>query len=103
MLQLTRLSAGLRHVRGRLSVRSSTDSFPPIDGSLTSLANLLHYYGEAGGTAAQLLLHDGQWGGEMIDMLARYGRGLPAALIPMRCILLAGSDMTCWPGRDPGI
>ena len=70
-------------------------AFPPIDGSLTSLANLLHYYGEAGGTAAQLLLHDGQWGGEMIDMLARYGRGLPAALIPyeMHSVGRVGHDL----------
>ena len=74
MLRLTRLSAGLRHVRGRCPSGAAQTAFPPIDGSLTSLANLLHYYNEAGGTAAQLLLHDGQWGGEMIDMLARYGR-----------------------------
>ena len=29
-----------------------------------------------------LLVHDGQWGKEMIDMLARYGKGLPDRLIP---------------------
>ena len=57
-------------------------AFPPIDASLTSLANLHRYYTDAGGKDAMLLVHDGQWGKEMIDMLARYGKGLPDRLIP---------------------
>lgn len=70
-------------------------AFPPIDSILTSLANLQHYYSEASGTAAQLLLHDGQWGNEMIDMIARYGKGLPAALIPykMHSVGRVGHDL----------
>ena len=56
-------------------------AFPPIDASLTSLANLHRYYTDAGD--GMLLVHDGQWGKEMIDMLARYGKGLPDRLIPL--------------------
>ena len=70
-------------------------AFPPIDATLGGLANLHRYYSEAGGTAAQLLLHDGQWGVEMIDMLARYGKGLPAAMIPyeMHSVGRVGHDL----------
>ena len=57
-------------------------AFPPIDTSLTSLANLQRYYTDAGGSEAMLLVHDGQWGKEMIEMLARHGKGLPENLIP---------------------
>lgn len=70
-------------------------AFPAIDTSLTSLANLHRYYTEAGGKGAMLLVHDGQWGGEMIEMLARYGKGLPAALLPyeMHSVGRTGHDM----------
>ena len=70
-------------------------AFPPIDATLTGLANLHRYYSEAGGTAAQLLLHDGQWGVEMIDTLARFGKGLPAAMIPheMHSVGRVGHEM----------
>src|SRR3546814_132233 len=37
---------------------------------------------EAGGKRATLLLHDGKHGSEMIGMMARFGRGLPAQVLP---------------------
>ncbi len=40
-------------------------------------------YRGAGGKAPRLLVHDGEFGGEMISLNARYGRGLPADVIPL--------------------
>ncbi len=40
-------------------------------------------YREAGGKAPRLLVHDAAFGGEMISLSARFGRGLPADVIPL--------------------
>ncbi len=40
-------------------------------------------YSSAGGVAAKLLLCDAEHGGQMISLAARYGRGLPADVIPL--------------------
>ncbi|NOR62590.1 MAG: (4Fe-4S)-binding protein [Rhodobacteraceae bacterium] len=40
-------------------------------------------YREAGGEAPRLLVHDAEFGGEMISLSARFGRGLPADVIPL--------------------
>ncbi|MBL1436247.1 MAG: 4Fe-4S binding protein [Rhodobacteraceae bacterium] len=40
-------------------------------------------YREAGGSAPRLLVHDTEFGGEMISLSARFGRGLPADVIPL--------------------
>ena len=45
--------------------------------------NLLRHYLNAGGTAPCLLLHDERHGGALISAMARYGRGLPANVIPL--------------------
>ena len=59
------------------------------------MQNLLAYYTEAGGKKPRLLLHDDTYGRDMISMIARYGRGLPADLLPvsMHATGRAGHDM----------
>ncbi|MEM9145835.1 MAG: 4Fe-4S binding protein [Pseudomonadota bacterium] len=43
----------------------------------------------AGGEAARLLLHDDAWGPELIGLSARFGRGLPADVVPLETSALA--------------
>lgn len=43
---------------------------------------MLTAYGEAGGTAPRILIHDEREGRGVIAMAARHGRGLPATVIP---------------------
>jgi len=55
---------------------------PAGDSLFQRLRSLLIAYSEAGGERATLLLHDGTHGSEMIAMMARFGRGLPAHVLP---------------------
>lgn len=48
------------------------------------LRTLLRSYAGAGGTGPVLLAHDGDHGETMLDLLARYGRGLPARVLPFQ-------------------
>ena len=70
-------------------------AYPPADGLLTSIANLHDYYQAAGGKAPSLLLHDDSYGAEMIETIARFGRGLPASMLPvsMHAMGRAGHDI----------
>ena len=54
------------------------------------LDTLARTYREAGGAAPRLLVHDAEHGGEMIRLAARFGRGLPADVIPFETDSLAG-------------
>ncbi len=56
---------------------------PPADQTARRMATLIDAYEEAGGKAAGLLLHDDIYGEEMISLMARYSRGLPARIIPL--------------------
>ena len=69
-------------------------AYPPADRLFSSIASLLNYYREAGGKTPVLLLHDGTYGIEMIETIARYGRGLPANMLPvsMHAMGRAGHD-----------
>ena len=69
-------------------------AYPPADHLFGSIASLLNHYREAGGKTPVLLLHDGTYGTEMIETIARYGRGLPANMLPvsMHSIGRAGHD-----------
>jgi len=49
---------------------------------LKRLETLAKSYLDAGGKAPRLLVHDTEFGGEMISLTARFGRGLPADVIP---------------------
>ena len=56
--------------------------FPAGDGLFQRLRTLLGAYRAAGGPDPVLLLHDTRHGEEMIGIVARAGRGLPANVIP---------------------
>ena len=70
-------------------------AYPPSDQLLSEIARLLDYYTEAGGKNASLLLHDTNYGLELIEIIARYGRGLPAHVLPisMHSVGRAGHDL----------
>jgi ferredoxin len=57
---------------------------PPVDALMRRLRTLLATYHAAGGTDAMVLLHEGGHGQDLITMLARCGRGLPARVLPMQ-------------------
>ncbi len=59
-------------------------ALPPVDTLIGKIRTLLSTYREAGGENPALLLHDGDHGLEMIEMLARHGDGLPANVIPLQ-------------------
>jgi ferredoxin len=55
---------------------------PKAEALLERLRTLLSTYRRAGGTRPALLIHDEAHGGEMISMISRFGRGLPANALP---------------------
>jgi ferredoxin len=57
-------------------------AYPPSAALLERLRTLTGHYRRAGGEAPVLLVHDENHGGELIAMMARFGRGLPANVIP---------------------
>lgn len=63
---------------------------PPVATLFARLNTLAGTYRKAGGSAPRLLVHDNDFGGEMISLGARYGRGLPADVIPLSVSALAG-------------
>ncbi|SHG85923.1 4Fe-4S binding protein [Marivita hallyeonensis] len=63
---------------------------PPVSAVFRRLDALATTYRKAGGTHPHLLVHDAEHGGEMIRLAARFGRGLPADVIPFETDTLAG-------------
>lgn len=63
---------------------------PPVAHVLRRVQVLVETYLAAGGTAPRLLVHDADHGAEMIALAARFGRGLPADVIPLAVAALAG-------------
>ncbi len=61
---------------------AATYALPPYDAMFSRLRTLLRSYREAGGKDAVLLVHDDRYGEEMIGMMGRFGRGLPARVVP---------------------
>ncbi len=62
---------------------------PSVDTTFARLTTLSSTYRKAGGTAPRLLVHDADHGAEMIRLSARFGRGLPADVIPLEVAALA--------------
>lgn len=62
---------------------------PPVSALLSRLHILARTYRRAGGTAPRLLVHDAH-GAEMIRLAARFGRGLPADVIPLELTVISG-------------
>lgn len=57
---------------------------PPVSHLFARLRTLASTYRQAGGTGApRVLFHDPETGAEMIRLSARFGRGLPADVIPV--------------------
>ena len=62
---------------------------PPVDLTFRRVQTLAKAYLDAGGTAPRLLATN-EHGSEMIRLSARYGRGLPADVIPLEVAALNG-------------
>ena len=63
---------------------------PPVDETFRRISTLAGTYRKAGGNDPRLLVHDADHGAEMIRLAARFGRGLPADVIPLEVPALAG-------------
>ncbi len=63
---------------------------PPVSFLFRRIQILAESFAKAGGTSPQLLVHDAEFGGEMISLAARFGRGLPANVIPLEVDALTG-------------
>lgn len=61
---------------------AATYDLPPVDAVFLRLRTLLSAYHAAGGENPVLLVHDPRHGEEMISLMARGGRGLPATVLP---------------------
>jgi ferredoxin len=57
-------------------------AYPPATALLERLRTLLTTYRQSKGERPALLVHDDEHGGELISLLSRFGRGLPANVIP---------------------
>lgn len=57
-------------------------AMPSAEGLLGRLRTVMTTYHKAGGEAAVLLVHDTRHGDDLIALAARFGRGLPARVIP---------------------
>ncbi len=57
-------------------------TLPAGDALYARLRTVLTTYRKAGGAAPRLLVHDSEWGEDMIAALARHGGGLPSNTIP---------------------
>ncbi len=74
---------------------AATYTLPPPASVISRMRTLLSTYATAGGTDAVLLLHDGDHGQALIEAAARFGRGLPANVLPLRLneVTQAGLDI----------
>ena len=63
---------------------------PPVDTVFRRLTTLASTFRKAGGEHPRLLVHDATYGQEMISLAARFGRGLPADVIPLQVDALSG-------------
>ncbi|WP_425080799.1 4Fe-4S binding protein [Ruegeria arenilitoris] len=62
---------------------------PPVSALLSRMHILARTYRRAGGASPRLLVHDAH-GAEMIRLAARFGRGLPADVIPLELNVISG-------------
>ncbi len=63
---------------------------PPVSFLMQRVQTLAGTFAKAGGTDPVLLVHDTGHGDEMIRLAARFGRGLPAHVIPMALEKVSG-------------
>ena len=69
--------------------------YPSLDIILNSLSEISADFSEAGGKNPVLMLSDGNYGSEMINLISRHGNGLPANVIPyeMHSVGRVGHDL----------
>lgn len=67
---------------------AATSDDPPVQHLFKRMRVMAEAYVKAGGKAPRLLVHD-EHGAEMIRLAARFGRGLPADVIPLEIRALA--------------
>jgi len=63
---------------------AATYQYPPPRTVFERLRTLVSAYFKAGGERPVLLVHDAAHGEEMISLMARHGRGLPARVLPFQ-------------------
>lgn len=63
---------------------------PPTNFTFRRMETLASAYTNAGGEKPRLLVHDTKFGAELIQLSARYSKGLPANVIPMALETIAG-------------
>jgi len=63
---------------------------PPVSYLFRRIQNMAAVFTAAGGTLPQLLVHDAEFGAEMISLAARFARGLPANVIPLEVDTVTG-------------
>ncbi|HSK39779.1 MAG TPA: 4Fe-4S binding protein, partial [Arenibaculum sp.] len=74
--------AGCGSCAGVCPTGAASYTMPPDTRLLERLRTLLATFARAGGRDAVLLVHDGRHGDDLIAMMARFGRGLPARVLP---------------------
>ncbi|MEM9785679.1 MAG: 4Fe-4S binding protein [Pseudomonadota bacterium] len=62
---------------------------PPVEDVFRRIQTLASTYRKAGGSNPRLLVHDDTHGAEIIRLAARFGRGMPADVIPFETAALA--------------
>ena len=69
--------------------------YPSLDIILNSLSEISADFLKAGGKNPVLIISDGNYGNEMIDLISRHGNGLPANVIPyeMHSVGRVGHDL----------
>lgn len=72
---------------------AATADDPPVQHLFNRMRMMASTYRQAGGGTPRLLVHDDH-GAEMIRLAARFGRGLPADVIPMQIPSLSGFGHT---------
>jgi ferredoxin len=77
-----RICAGCGSCASVCPTGAASYQLPAGEGLFQRLRELLGAYLKAGGQAPVLLLHDTRHGEEMISVMARLGRGLPARVLP---------------------
>jgi ferredoxin len=84
------ICAGCGACAARCPSGAITYDAPAPDMIFRRLHTLASTYRKAGGDAPRLLVHDADFGREMIALAARHGRGLPADVIPLEVSALSG-------------
>ncbi|MCS7268627.1 MAG: 4Fe-4S binding protein [Geminicoccaceae bacterium] len=74
--------AGCGSCAGLCPTGAATYAAPPPTSLLERLRTLLRTYHRAGGRDAQLLVYEFRHGEELVSAIARFGRGLPARVLP---------------------